>query len=128
MVSVLTSRRVAATVAGAVLLSLSAACGGSGDAAMCADAQKVMTGFQTDFAGAGLDTEKMNAVNEKYAANFKAMAAKADGDLASALNDLSAAFGALKLDTGDSKASVTAVQSFTTKISEAGVKLTTACS
>ncbi|MEU6740794.1 hypothetical protein [Streptosporangium sandarakinum] len=128
MVSVLTSRRVAATVAGAVLLSLSAACGGSADAAMCADAKKVMTGFQTDFAGAGLDMKKMTAVAEKYAANSKAMAAKADGDLASALNDLSASFGALKLDADNPEASAAATQEFSKKVMEAGVKLTTACS
>ncbi|GGP99158.1 hypothetical protein [Streptosporangium pseudovulgare] len=128
MVSVLTSRRVAATVAGAVLLSLSAACGGSADAAMCADAKKAMTGFQTDMAGAGLDLKNMTAVAEKHAANLKAMAAKADGDLASALNDLSASLGALKLDADDPEASAAATHDFSKKVMEANAKLTTTCS
>ncbi|MEU9830911.1 hypothetical protein AB0D67_05145 [Streptosporangium sp. NPDC048047] len=128
MFSLLPSRRIAATVAGAVLLSLSAACGAGADAAMCADALKLMNDYKTDVAGVGVDMEKLNAVNEKFASDMKAMAAKADGDLASGLNDLAASFGSLKVDPNNPGAAAGAMQGLSGKIVSAGTKMNAACS
>ncbi|MFF5208995.1 hypothetical protein [Streptosporangium sp. NPDC000396] len=127
MFSVLSSRRIAATVAGAALLSLTAACGGSGDTALCGEAKQLMTSYTSSMAANVGDPKKFNDANQKFADDLKALAGKADGDLASALNDLSSTFGAVKLDAKDPAATAASVQDLGKKAAEAGAKLGTAC-
>lgn len=130
MLSVLSSRRVAATVAGAALLSLSAACGGSGNAAICSEApwSKAFTDYTTSATATAGDLNKFNEANAKLAADLKELAGKADGDLAAALNDLSATWASLKVDPKDPAASSAALGSLGTKTQEAVGKLAKACS
>ncbi len=128
MFSVLSSRRIAATVAGAVLLSLTAACGGSGNAALCTDAQKLFTDYASSASASAGDLNKFNEANQKFSADLKALAGKADGDLASALNDFSTTWGNFKIDPKDPAGAASAAQDMAKKSQEATVKLGKACS
>ncbi|MEU1730754.1 hypothetical protein [Streptosporangium sp. NPDC020145] len=129
MFSVLSSRRIAATVAGAALLSFTAACGGSGNAEFCAQAPwtKAFTDYTTSITGAGTDLSKFNDASQKLSADLKELAGKTDGDLASALNDLATSWGDFKLDDKDPAAAGAAAQNMTKQLQEATVKLGKAC-
>ncbi|GAA3131744.1 hypothetical protein [Streptosporangium carneum] len=130
MFSVLSSRRIAATVAGAALLSFTAACGGSGNAAFCADAPwtKAFTDYTTSVSSAGLDIKKMNDASQKLSADLKELAGKTDGDLASAINDLATAWEKLKIDPKDPAGAAAATQDMTKNLQEGTAKLAKACS
>ncbi|MFI6796531.1 hypothetical protein [Streptosporangium canum] len=127
MLSVLSSRRIAVTVAGAALISMTAACGGSANAETCASATKLMTDYSSATAANLTDLEKYKAANQKLSEDLKALAGTADGDLATALNDLSTSMGSLKIDEKDPAAFAAAVPEFTKKLTEAGAKLQTTC-
>ncbi|MEV4186757.1 hypothetical protein AB0J28_35570 [Streptosporangium canum] len=127
MLSVLSSRRIAATVAGAALISMTAACGGSANAEACASATKLMTDYSSATAANLADLEKYKAANQKLSDDLKALAGTTDGDLATALNDLSTSMGSLKIDEKDPAAFAAAVPEFTKKLTEAGTKLQTTC-
>ncbi|MFD8555974.1 hypothetical protein ACWDOR_28425 [Streptosporangium canum] len=127
MLSVLSSRRIAVTVAGAALISMTAACGGSANAETCASATKLMTDYGSATAANLADLEKYKAANQKLSEDLKALAGTADGDLATALNDLSTSMGSLKIDEKDPAAFAAAVPEFTKKLTEAGAKLQTTC-
>ncbi|MGW2193579.1 hypothetical protein ACWCSH_14650, partial [Streptosporangium sp. NPDC001682] len=70
---------------------MTAACGGSsGNDAICTEAAwtKIFTDYTTSAtAGAG-DVNKLNDATAKLAADLKALAGTADGDVATALTDL----------------------------------------
>ncbi|MBB4920102.1 hypothetical protein ACFY19_34875 [Streptosporangium saharense] len=129
MFSVLSSRRIAATVAGAALLSFTAACGGSGNAEFCAQAPwtKAFTDYSTTTASAGTDLNKFNDASQKLSADLKELAGKTDGDLASALNDFSATWANFKLDPKDPAGAATTAQEMTKQLQEATTKLAKAC-
>ncbi|MEV7008078.1 hypothetical protein [Streptosporangium sp. NPDC051022] len=129
MFSVLSSRRIAATVAGVALLSLTAACGGSGNASFCADAPwtKAFSDYSTSMASAGVDLNKFNDASQKLSTDLKDLAGKTDGDLAAALNDLSATFGKFKIDPKDPAGAATAAQDMAKQAQEATTKLAKAC-
>ncbi|MER7207615.1 MULTISPECIES: hypothetical protein [Streptosporangium] len=130
MFSVLSSRRIAATVAGAALLSFTAACGGSGNAEFCAQAPwtKAFTDYTTATASAGTDFSKFNDASQKLSADLKELAGKTDGDLASALNDLAKTWGDFKIDPKDLAGAGATVQNMAKSAQEATVKLGKACS
>lgn len=128
MFPLLSSRRIAATVAGAALLSLTAACGGSGDAAVCTDAQKLFADYTASAPRISGDLGKFNEATQKFSADLKTLAGKADGELAGALNDLSTTFGGFKIDPNDPAAASAAVQELSKKTIEAGTRLGNACS
>ncbi|GAA3441518.1 hypothetical protein [Planomonospora venezuelensis] len=128
MFRVLSPRRIAVAVAGAALVSMSAACGAGANTALCADAQKLFTDYSSTAAGAAGDLNKFNEANQKLSADLKALADKADGELASALNDFSATWGALKIDPNNPAAATTALQDLGTKAQQATTKLASACS
>ncbi|WP_406312788.1 hypothetical protein OHA77_30180 [Streptosporangium sp. NBC_01639] len=127
MLTALTSRRIAVAVAGVALLSMTAACG-SGNAALCTEAQQLITGYTSSMAANVGDLEKFNQANQKLGEDLKALAAKSDGDVASALNDVATSMGGLKIDAKDPSAAAAAVPEFSKKLTEAGVKLQTSCS
>ncbi|MFB9892456.1 hypothetical protein [Planobispora takensis] len=128
MFSVLSPRRIAAVAAGAVLLSLTAACGAGSNTALCNEAQKLFTDYSSNAATISGDLAKFNEANQKFSADLKALAAKADGELASALNDFSATWGALKIDPNNPAGAASAVQDLGTKAQQATTKLASACS
>lgn len=127
MLSVLSSRRIAVTVAGAALISMTAACGGSANAEACASATKLMTDYSSATAANLTDLEKYKAANQKLSEDLKALAGTTDGDLASALNDFSTGIASLEIDEKDPAAFAAAVPEFTKKLTEAGAKLQTTC-
>ncbi|MFD0887107.1 hypothetical protein ACFQ08_21380 [Streptosporangium algeriense] len=130
MFSVLSSRRIAATIAGAALLSFTAACGGSGNAEFCAQAPwtKAFTDYTNTAAGAALDPNKLNDAGQKLSADLKELAGKTDGDLASALNDLAKTWGEFKIDAKDPAAAAQSAQDMLKQTQEATTKLAKACS
>ncbi|MGW4420993.1 hypothetical protein [Streptosporangium sp. NPDC004631] len=128
MFSALSSRRTAATVAGAVLLSLTAACGGSGNTAACAEVGQLVTGYAGNVAAIGTDIAKFNEANQKFSADLKALAGKAEGDLATALNDFSTSWGKLKIDASDPAAIGAAVGDMTKKSQDLQTAISTSCS
>ncbi|MEU7983482.1 hypothetical protein AB0B56_01295 [Streptosporangium canum] len=127
MLSALSSRRIAVTVAGAALISMTAACGGSANAEACASATKLMTDYSTSVASVGADFGKYNEVNQKLSDDFKALAGKADGELASALNGFATTWAAFKIDEKDPGASAAAIQEIGKKSQEAALKFGSAC-
>ncbi|GAA4234944.1 hypothetical protein FHR32_000981 [Streptosporangium album] len=128
MLTALTSRRIAVAAAGVALLSMTAACGGSGNAALCTEAQQLITSYTSSMASNVGDLEKFNQSNQKLGDDLKALAAKSDGDAASAMNDVAASMSGLKIDAKDPAAAAAALPEFSKKLTEAGVKLQTACS
>jgi hypothetical protein len=128
MFRVFSSRRIAVAVAGAALVSMTSACGAGANTALCNDAQKLFTDYSSSAAAIAGDLNKFNEANQKFSADLKALAGKADGDLASALNDFSATWGALKIDPNDPASAATAVQDLGTKAQQATTKLASACS
>ncbi|MER5623901.1 hypothetical protein [Streptosporangium sp. NPDC002544] len=110
---------------------MTAACGGSsGNDAICTEAAwtKIFTDYTTSAtAGAG-DVNKLNDATAKLAADLKALAGTADGDVATALTDLATSFESIKIDPNDPTAAATAVTSFGSKMQEATTKLAAACS
>ncbi|MDF5757279.1 hypothetical protein [Spongiactinospora sp. TRM90649] len=95
-----------------------------GSSAVCADAQKVLTDFSTTVTAKIADPEGMNKAFADLSGKLKDLAAKADGEAATALNDLSTSFGGIKIDASNPTAANDAV----TKMTEAGTKLAQACS
>ncbi|GAA3007842.1 hypothetical protein [Streptosporangium longisporum] len=130
MFRALSSRRIAVAVAGAALISMTAACGGSANDEVCKNAawSKSFTDFNTSVAGAAGDAGKINAATAKLGGDLKALAAKADGDVATALTDLGASFEAVKIDANDPAAAASAMEPLVSKIQEAGTKFAAACS
>ncbi|MGC5015378.1 hypothetical protein ACLQ2R_31860 [Streptosporangium sp. DT93] len=130
MFRALSSRRIAVAAAGVALVSMTAACGGSANDEVCTGAAwtQSFTDFTTAMTGAAGDAGKINAAAAKLGADLKAVGAKADGDVAAALNDLGASFEAVKIDANDPAAAAAAMGPVTAKIQEAGTKLSAACS
>ncbi|MET8052989.1 MULTISPECIES: hypothetical protein [unclassified Streptosporangium] len=125
------SRRIAVAAAGAALISMTAACGGSsGNDAICTEAAwtKIFTDYSTSATASAGDLSKFNDATAKLAADLKALAGTADGDVATALTDLSTSFGAIKIDPNDPAASASTLGTLGTKIQEATTKLAAACS
>ncbi|MER5644533.1 hypothetical protein [Streptosporangium sp. NPDC002524] len=131
MFRALSSRRLAVTAAGIALISMTAACGASSaNSAVCTDGawSKPFTDFTTAVAGSTGDLAKYNDATAKLAADLKALAGTADGDVATALTDLATTFESVKIDPNDPTAAATALGSLTTKAQEASTKLAEACS
>ncbi|WP_371783819.1 hypothetical protein [Streptosporangium subroseum] len=130
MFSALSSRRVSLAFAGIALVSMTAACGGSTNSAICTDAAwtKAFTEYTTAATASAGDLGKFNDATAKLSADLKALAGTADGDVATALNDFATSFGEIKIDPNDPAAAGTALSGVGTKISEATTKLVTACS
>ncbi|WP_433242950.1 hypothetical protein ACQPYK_38990 [Streptosporangium sp. CA-135522] len=127
MLSALSSRRIAVAIAGTALISMTTACGSS-DTESCAAAAKLITDYSSSAAANIGDLDKYNAANQKFGEDLKALAAKSSGDLAGALNDFATSIGNFKIDTKDPSALAAAVPEFSKKVTEAGVKIQTACS
>ncbi|MGJ6960431.1 hypothetical protein ACSDR0_00860 [Streptosporangium sp. G11] len=130
MFRALSSRRLAVTAAGFALISMTAACGASANSAVCTEAawSKPFADFTTAATASAGDLTKYNDATAKLAADLKALAGTADGEVATALNDLATSFESVKIDANDPAAAATAVSSLATKAQEASTKLAAACS
>ncbi|GIH77889.1 hypothetical protein [Planobispora longispora] len=128
MFRLLSPRRIAVAVAGAALISTTAACGAGANASLCADAQKLFTDYSSSAPAASADLAKLNELNAKFAADLKALAGKADGDLASALGDLAKTWDGLQIDPSNPSAAISAAQELTTNLTQAAAKIEGACS
>jgi len=130
MFRLLSSRRIAVAAAGAALLSMTVACGASAGNPVCADAAwtKVFSDYTAATTASAGDLDKFNDATAKLAADLKALAATADGEVAAALTDLSTAFGAAKIDANDPAAGAAATGELGAKVQEATTKLAAACS
>jgi hypothetical protein len=129
MFSALSPRRIAVTFVGVALISMTAACGGSATSEICSGASwtKAFTDYSTAAAASAGDLNKYNDATVKLAADLKALADTTDGDLATALNDLSTSFGAIKIDPNDPASAATALSGVGSKVQEASTKLIKAC-
>ncbi|MEU4535252.1 hypothetical protein AB0G15_10330 [Streptosporangium sp. NPDC023825] len=131
MFRALSSRRLAVAAAGIALISMTAACGASSaNSAVCTEAawSKPLGDFTTAVTASAGDLTKYNDATAKLTADLKTLAGTADGEVASALNDLAASFESFKIDPNDPAAATTALGSMTTKAQEATTKLAEACS
>ncbi|GGL30648.1 hypothetical protein [Planomonospora parontospora] len=128
MFSLLSSRRIAVAAAGAALLSMTAACGGAANAEVCTEAQSLLSSSTTTLTSAGADPAKFNAATKKVADDFKALAAKTDGDLATAINGYASIWENIKVDAGNPAGLATALQDAGAKSQAFGNELTKACS
>lgn len=130
MFSALSSRRISLAFAGIALVSMTAACGGSTNSAICTDAAwtKAFTDYTTAATASAGDPGKFNDATAKLSADLKTLAGTTDGDVATALNDLATSLGSIKIDPSDPAAAATALSGVGTKISEATANLVKACS
>ncbi|GGS79073.1 hypothetical protein GCM10010156_42310 [Planobispora rosea] len=130
MFRLISSRRIAVTVAGAALLSLTAACGAGANSSICSEAPwtKLTQEYTTAVTGAGGDLNKYNEANQKFASDLKKLAGEAEGDLATALNNFATAIGNVKIDANDPTSATAAVQELGTKTQELQSELVKACS
>ncbi|WP_449060937.1 hypothetical protein [Planomonospora algeriensis] len=128
MFSLLSSRRIAVTLAGAALVSMTAACGGAANAEVCSEATSLLNSSTTTLTSAGADPAKFNAATKKVADDFKALAAKTDGDLATAINGYASIWDSIKVDAGNPAGLATALQDVSAKSQAFGNELIKACS
>ena len=130
MFSALSSRRISLAFAGIALVSMTAACGGSADSAICTDAAwtKAFTDYTTAATAGAADLGKVNDATAKLSADLKALAGTADGDVATALNDLATSFESFKIDPNDPASAATALSGVGAKMQEATTNLAKACS
>ncbi|MFD1536729.1 hypothetical protein [Nonomuraea guangzhouensis] len=119
-------RRIAIAVAALSLAGLTTACGAIGNAVDCnqvgTEVTKIMTEFNGGLSSAATDPKSFEKAGDEAAAKVKTLAGKYDGDLASALNDLSSGLDGIKIDAKDptsSMESVQKLQGFVTKIQSA---------
>ncbi|MEV0589170.1 hypothetical protein [Nonomuraea sp. NPDC050310] len=109
------------------LIGATAACGAVGQAVDCNavgnEVTQIMTTYSNSLTGAMSKPEEIAATMEKSgqeaAGKLKALAAKHDGDLAAAVNDLAGAMESMKVDAANPTAmtdGMTKMQSFQTKI------------
>lgn len=131
MFRALSSRRLAVAAVGVALISMTAACGASStNSAVCTEAawSKPFADFTTAATASAGDLTKYNDAIAKLAADLKALAGTADGDVATALTDLATSFESARIDASDPAAAATALGSLATKTQEATTKLAEACS
>lgn len=130
MFHALFSRRLAVAVAGAALLSMTAACGASAGDAACTEAAwtKIFSDYTAATTSSAGDFGKFNDATDKLAADLKTLADTTEGDLSTALTDLSTTFGSVKIDENDPAAAATAVSELGTKVQKATAALSAACS
>ncbi|GGK53027.1 hypothetical protein HS048_30735 [Planomonospora sp. ID91781] len=128
MFSLLSSRRIAVTLAGAALISMTAACGGAANAEACTEAQSILTNATTSMSTAGTDPAKFNEATQKVADDFKALAAKTDGDLATAITGFADVWANIKIDTANPAGLATSIQDLTSKSQAFSTELAKACS
>ncbi|WP_344917603.1 hypothetical protein [Streptosporangium oxazolinicum] len=109
---------------------MTAACGASANSAVCTEASwsKPFADFNTAATASAGDLGKFNDATAKLAADLKALAGTADGEVATALTDLATSFESVKIDASDPAAAAAAAGSLTTKVQEASTKLVAACS
>ncbi|MCF6471573.1 hypothetical protein FAF44_24725 [Nonomuraea sp. MG754425] len=116
-------RRLAVAAATLTLAALTTACGAIGQAVDCntaaADATKIATDFSSSMTA---DAGAMETAAQTAADKTKELAGKYDGEVASALNDLAAAYESIK--PGD----VASLTSFSSKVNGFTSKITAACS
>lgn len=122
------SRGIAVTIAALALAGLTSACGSS-SAAACADANAEVAKLASDYSANATknmtDLKAFEAANKKMAEDIKAVAAKHDGDLASAINDLAAIYDGI--DASDPAKSAAALTNMGTKVQEIQAKMAKAC-
>ncbi|MFC7648852.1 hypothetical protein ACFQX6_56780 [Streptosporangium lutulentum] len=109
---------------------MTAACGGSAGSEICTDAAwtKSFTDYSAAAASSAGDLNKFNEATAKLSADLKTLAGTADGEVATALNDLATSLEGLKIDPSDPAAAAAAAGTMTTKLQEATTKLASACS
>ncbi|MBG0815638.1 hypothetical protein [Planomonospora sp. ID82291] len=128
MFSLLSSRRIAAAVAGAALLSMTAACGGAANAEACTEAKNILTDVTTSMSTVGTDPAKFNAATQKTADDLKALAGKTDGDLSTALTGFADVWASIKIDTANPAGLATSIQELSSKSQTFATELNKACS
>ncbi|WP_329084610.1 MULTISPECIES: hypothetical protein [unclassified Streptosporangium] len=111
-------------------MSMTAACGASSpNSAVCTEASwsKPFADFNTAATASAGDLTKFNDATAKLAADLKALAGTADGEVATALTDLATSFESIKIDANDPAAAAGVAGSLATKVQEASTKLVAAC-
>ncbi|WP_214412203.1 hypothetical protein [Sphaerisporangium fuscum] len=126
--SITVSRRVLAVTTASLFLSLSAAaCGGSGDKAVCNDALQALRDYSSQVASTAGDFDKFNQASADLGAKLKDLSGKADGDLKSTLSDMASSWGSLKVDAKNPGAAAGDLQKAANEAAAASTKLGTAC-
>ncbi|SDH38861.1 hypothetical protein SAMN05421505_11513 [Sinosporangium album] len=100
---------------------------GGDNAKICADATQIgldMTGKMTELMA---DPAAGRKAYDEAAARFKDLAGQASGDLATALNDMSALYASLKFDESDPTKAIAAVTEAAKKVQDTSTALAKAC-
>jgi len=118
-------RRLAIAFATLTLAAVTTACGAVGTAVDCTtaanEASKITTDWSNTVSKDAGDTAAIETASTDASSKTKALAAKYDGEISSALNDLAAGFDSMKGDMSNSA-------EFMSKISGFQNKITSACS
>ncbi|GLW12376.1 hypothetical protein Misp01_75040 [Microtetraspora sp. NBRC 13810] len=153
MFSVLSRRTFGVTLASAALIVMTAACGGTetgatggtaatsatsgtsdaggaaavGGAAACQEATKIITDWSSQVTASAGDPDSYNKSIDDLTGKLNDLAGKAEGDVGSALTELSTTFGGLKIDASDPAALAAKLGELATASQSATTKLGNAC-
>ncbi|KAB8193436.1 hypothetical protein FH608_019520 [Nonomuraea phyllanthi] len=119
-------RRLAIAAATLTLAVLSTACGAVGQAVDCntaaSEASKIASEWSSAMSSDPTNTEALGKASKTAADKTKDLAAKYDGDVAAALNDMAAGFQTME------KGDLNSVTEFSSKMQGFTTKITAACS
>lgn len=119
-------RRLAIAAATLTLAVLSTACGAVGQAVDCntaaSEASKIASEWSSAMSSDPTNTEALGKASKTAADKTKELAAKYDGDVAAALNDMAAGFQTME------KGDLNSVTEFSSKMQGFTTKITAACS
>jgi hypothetical protein len=134
--------RLLMAAAAAALLSLTAACGAGGTsdsgtgtasgggldkAAICDKARQALQDFSQNAGASAGDFSAYNKAVEQLSTELDNLAGQADGDLKSALSEMSTTFGSFTIDAGNPVESAQKVLDAAKQATEQGKKLGEAC-
>ncbi|WP_219468413.1 hypothetical protein [Nonomuraea rhizosphaerae] len=117
-------RRIAIAIATLTLAGLTTACGAIGNAVDCNqvgnEVTKITQEFTTSMSSAAADPKAIDKASQETAGKLKTLAAKYDGDLAGALNDLAGIFESINTkDMSGATESLSKITDVQTKIQKA---------
>lgn len=121
------SRSALVVSAAAVLISLTAACGGGAQPA-CQDAIKAFEDYSTQAAAGAGNLDAFNKANADLAAKLKSLSDASEGDLKATLAELSVTWGGIKIDPANPAAAANELGKLSSQASEATQKLASSCS
>lgn len=127
MFSVLSRRTLALAAASLALVGVTSACGFVETAATCGEAKQLFTDYTSRVTSASGDLNALNTANKDLADKLKDLAAKSDGELATALNEMANTWAGFTIDPANPAEAMSKVTEFSKSAQESATKLGNIC-